>query len=378
VKFKFDLMVFMKRKICFVVSSLVNEGPVRVMLNIIKYIDFDQFEVSIITLKGEGEKSLISEFEAFPIAFYRIHSKGALFSIPVLVMKLRQIVKNIAPDIIHTHCPRSIVFISLIKGNFRKFHTIHNFPGLVDRVLYGSVKGTIVEILMKWALKRLDRAISCSGNLQVQLQNKLNISSISINNGVDFETFSGNRDIKLKAKQRLGLNAKVKCFVFVGRFSNEKNPLFLLKAFRAEEFKDCQLLMLGDGPLLKTAKESASLNVNIVGFQENVRDYLIAADVFVSSSVTEGMPNSVLEAMSTGLPLLLSNIPAHREIIDSSPKRIGLLFDLNDEVAFKKAALILLKEWFNEERSRDVLDYFKFNYTAEQMSHRYQQEYIEN
>jgi glycosyltransferase involved in cell wall biosynthesis len=366
----------MKKKVCFVVSSLINEGPVRVMLNIVKYIDFHKFDIFIITLKEEGKETLLSEFSAYPVSIYQLGIKSGIKNTPILFRQLKQRLKNIGPDIVHTHCPRSILLVSLMHFKFRKFHTVHNFPGLVDRVLYGFVKGTFVEYLMKWALKRVDHPISCGHNLKQQLQSSLGITSIAISNGVDFEVFSGDKELKIEAKELLGINPNKKCFVFVGRFSNEKNPMFLIRMFKSNEFKEAQLLMLGDGPLFEEAKSMACSNIKIVGFQKNVRDYLIAADFFVSTSVTEGMPNSVLEAMSIGLPLLLSDIPAHREIIEVSNKSIGFIFKLNDETDFIKSALLLLKGYSNGEGFCDVIDSYKSNFTAKEMSLSYQREYL--
>ena len=80
-------------------------------------------------------------------------------------------------------------------------------------------------------------------------------------------------------------------------------------------------MFLGDGSLHEECLclARANDNIHIVGFVENVRDYLHASDVFVSASLTEGCPNAVLEAMACGLPCILSDIRAHGEIARHSP-----------------------------------------------------------
>ena len=78
------------------------------------------------------------------------------------------------------------------------------------------------------------------------------------------------------------------------------------------------LLFAGDGPLARACKGLAGGDprIHFLGQISNVQDYLQVADVFVSAALSEGLPNTVLEAMASGLPTVLSDIPAHREILD--------------------------------------------------------------
>ena len=123
----------MRIHVCFVVSSLINEGPVRVMLNIIKYLDYSRFRVSIITL--------INDFRIFPIDIVSLGIESRITKLPLIFKKLKIIISTLDPDIVHSHCPRSLILTSFVRGRFRKVHTIHNYPGSVDRALYGFLKG---------------------------------------------------------------------------------------------------------------------------------------------------------------------------------------------------------------------------------------------
>ena len=106
----------------------------------------------------------------------------------------------------------------------------------------------------------------------------------------------------------------------------------MIKAFGdAQNSKKKHLCVLGDGPLLDATKRSAAQygNISFKGKVDNVDDYLMAADCFISTSLSEGLPNSVIEALSWGLPTILSDIPAHREI-HQIEKRSGDLFSLDN------------------------------------------------
>lgn len=77
------------------------------------------------------------------------------------------------------------------------------------------------------------------------------------------------------------------------------------------------LVILGKGPeaAMLRAMEPDTGKLVMPGQVENVADYLKASDVFISASLGEGLPNTVLEALACGLPPLLSDIPPHREIM---------------------------------------------------------------
>ena len=93
------------------------------------------------------------------------------------------------------------------------------------------------------------------------------------------------------------------------------------------------LLILGDGVEITSIKKIAQESIKILGNVDNVGDYINNSDIFVSCSFSEGFPNSVLEALSSNLVSVLSDIPAHCEVYELS-KKSCLLFNLYDKHAF--------------------------------------------
>jgi len=111
----------------------------------------------------------------------------------------------------------------------------------------------------------------------------------------------------------------------VGRLIEIKNPLSTLKAFQQSASKTSRLMFLGDGrlhDLLATESKKFGLEKRAVltGLiqREKVYEHLMKADLFVSTSMGEGLPVAVLEAMACRCPVLLSDIPSHREIADGA------------------------------------------------------------
>ena len=67
-------------KVCFLVSSLCNEGPVNVMYNIIQYMDFSKFKVSIITFIPEKKTTRIKDFQKYPLSIHQLHTGALMYT----------------------------------------------------------------------------------------------------------------------------------------------------------------------------------------------------------------------------------------------------------------------------------------------------------
>ena len=120
-------------------------------------------------------------------------------------------------------------------------------------------------------------------------------------------------------------------YVYAAEFSKRKNQSFLIRAF-AESCKNnshLKLFLAGEGALLNNCKDltrrlGISDQVFFPGYINNIRDLYAACDVCVSTSLCEGLPFNILEAMACGLPVIASNIKGHRELV--ADKKNSLLF----------------------------------------------------
>jgi glycosyltransferase involved in cell wall biosynthesis len=156
---------------------------------------------------------------------------------------------------------------------------------------------------------------------------------VYIPNGVPL-TASKGRD-RTSCRRDLGLPPVGFVAVFVGRLAPEKAPEVLLDAWESilREPSSQKLLFVGDGQKrsdlenrIKTRRLGDS--VLLSGRVDNVEDYLMAADVFVLPSVTEGMSLALLEAMGAGLPVVASRVSGTVDVIKDGEN--GLLFDSGD------------------------------------------------
>lgn len=106
------------------------------------------------------------------------------------------------------------------------------------------------------------------------------------------------------------------------------------------------------------------------GNVSNMPDYLRASDYYVSSSKSEGLPNGVLEAMATGLPVLLSDIEQHLEVLEPDSE-VGLSYTAGDDDDFVNKMCLLLKNEYSY-MSNHAIDSVNTYFSAPIMSKNYQ------
>lgn len=366
-------MVKNKISVCYVVSSLCNEGPVNVMYNIIKYIDFEKFKVSIVTLIPEKETTRINDFSSFPIDIQQLSPREFLNPL-LMFVNLNNAVKNIQPDILHTHCPRSMFLVPFLSGRYKKIETVHIYPGIQQKIKYGALKGSAVIFLSHFFTSRMDLPIACSESVAECYWQEKKTKMLAIPNGCSFPVWKSSPGERATLRNKLGLKDNIRYFIFVGRFSKEKSPDLLVKLFTKMDRKDIGIILLGNGEMYEDLKKYESNLILLPGFKSNVSDYLRAADFYISASDTEGLANSQLESMAAGLPCVVSDIPSHREVMHKAIKTIGYLFDKSNTVSLLKAIDNVLLLDINSTSSY-IQQLFEEHYTAKQMSILYQDEY---
>ncbi len=163
-----------------------------------------------------------------------------------------------------------------------------------------------------------------------------------IPNGVDADHFTPLAgEAALALRQRLGL-AGGPIAIFTGRLAPEKRVDQLVSAWPTirSTLPSALLLILGTGELESSLKAAAGPGVHFAGPQEDVAPYLQAADLFVLPSAAEGLSVAMLEAMSTGLPALVTNVGGAADVITHAEN--GWLISPDAPEQLSRALLTLL------------------------------------
>ena len=168
-----------------------------------------------------------------------------------------------------------------------------------------------------------------------------------IENGIELDRY-GNGD-RLLLRKRLGLALDRHYVINVARFHPVKDHAMLLRAFAllAAGRPDVDLLLVGDGPLqaeLEKLVQTLKITgrVHFLGIRSNVPDLLQAADLFALTSVSEAASLTLLEAMASGLPVVVTDVGGNPEIVRHEQE--GLLVPRGDATATAAACRRLLDD----------------------------------
>ncbi len=171
-------------------------------------------------------------------------------------------------------------------------------------------------------------------------------------NPIDIDKFSPcSEEERLRFRQELGVSADTPLVVFVGRLVEQKKIPWLLGSFVhvVREQPNAMLAILGDGSLGEEMTQLAmslglEKNVLFTGrvSSDGVLKWLRAGDVYTLISAVEGLPCSLIEAMATGIAPVVSDIPAHTQIVDHETH--GLITELGNETSVAQGLLRMLRD----------------------------------
>ena len=250
-------------------------------------------------------------------------------------------------DIIHSHFHNGtmMAIISRLRGNvYGLVRTAHvdqewksGWEGLVKQIIIRS----LIFFIFPLGIDR-EGAVSYAAAETLDrrwLARLLNKKSQVIYNAIAFDM------TKMVLHDSYELSPQNVIVGNVGRLSEQKGLVYLLKAipYIIKQFPKVEVWIIGDGPLEKSLKQEAQKlgiesNVIFWGKRMDVMDLLSQMTLFVSSSIYEGLPTVVLESMAVGTPVVATDIPGTREIIQHNingwlarPKDPE---DLADKIAF--------------------------------------------
>jgi glycosyltransferase involved in cell wall biosynthesis len=262
---------------------------------------------------------------------------------------IRKIHKYIAANgitVINSFDFKGLMIGCLLKMQARQgTNLIHNTVDLLHS--YTSRQKTLLRFL----LQKVDRSVCNS----VQAKDVLISIGIPealikvIDNGVDTARFKSDPLKRLSMRLQYGITPEETVIGTVANFRREKNYPFLVKNFHSlsEKYPSLRLLCVGGGPELERTRElvetiGISEKVIFTGSVEDIPDFLQMMDVFVLCSLKESFPNCMIQAMSSGVPVVASNIGACSDIIKDGVN--GFKFEVNDSAQFARNLEMLMHD----------------------------------
>lgn len=311
------------KKVLFIITTLRHCGPVNILLDVVKFLDRSRLNAHVLTLCPEVGDSRWDDFVAAGATVACLNVKKGI-GCGVAALRLRGYVASIVPDVIHCIGFRSDVLGSLCLGKYPKISSQLNYPFDDYVMTYGKAVGRAMAHITAWALRRYDITVACSDDVAAKMAAH-GVHARVIYNAIDDSIFVPATSVERQTRrEQLGIPSSAgPVFIFVGVLSDRKQPMVTIQAFLRlqAQYPFATLLMLGDGPQSEACRELTQGNgrVIFVGQVAQTRPYLAASDAYIATSKAEGMPVSVLEALAMRLPLVLSDIDPHREILAIDP-----------------------------------------------------------
>jgi len=294
-------------RVLHVFAGLNCGGAENLVMNLYRHIDRAQIQFDFAYYKRFSDY-FVREIQEMGGQVYRLPPPTFRHFFSFLFRWWRILSKQNTHRIIHGHAQATSI-VYLFFARLMRRHTI--LHAHTTHHGYGG-KGLARRIFQFPARFFAHTRLACSQEAGEWLFGKKKAFSI-FSNAIDLDRFRYDPDEAKRQKEQLGMDGKL-VIGHVGRFSREKNHAFLLEVFGQFLARNPEsvLFLVGDGPLKHPIAERAKEqgledHVVFAGFIPDVGRLMMAMDLFVLPSLYEGVPLTLIEAQSSGLPCLVSD-----------------------------------------------------------------------
>ena len=318
-----------RKKILFLLPSMRGGGSERVISIILNHLDRTQFEPTLVLLQKEGIylEDLPKELNIIDLKVVKARYG---------FVKIVKVINKIKPDIVMSTLGHINILVSFLKPLLPKATKyIARESSIVTMNNKNSKYPKILDYLYKKVFNNFDTIIAQSQFMKNDLVNNYLVEETKIKviyNPLDIQKIEN-----LSLEKSSFFDSSLCNILIVGRLSTEKNHkeiLHILKMLN-EKF---HLTILGDGALKKELFELVKKleiedKVSFLDFERNPYKYMKQADVVVSTSLYEGFPNVLIEAIACSTPVIAYNSPGGTgEIIEKGLN--GYLIPFGDHLKF--------------------------------------------
>ncbi len=341
-----------RKNILYVVTKLELGGAQKQALSLMRHLNKEEYQVFLFTARD----GLLMD-EALAISGITIKKSRFLERLInplkdlIALFEIYSFIREKQIDIVHTHSSKSGIigrFAARLSGVKIIIHTVHgwsfnDYQPFWTRLLYvwlerwiGGFTDRLIVVSCYDQEKGLSNAIASENRYSL------------IRYGIDYAEFSGKQDAG-KARQELGIGPDDLVVGMIACFKPQKSPGdFVRLAGLINRFLPrVKFVLVGDGALREDIEDLISeynlqKNVFLLGWRDNVPEVLSAIDVFVLTSLWEGLPISVLEAFVSRKPVVATDTGGIREVV--SENKTGFLVPPADFKAMAEKVKILLND----------------------------------
>jgi glycosyltransferase involved in cell wall biosynthesis len=302
-------------------------GKVTSVDDLVADLDRDRFEVIFVFLSGRDDEPTWMEKAGHKV-FYLCPNREIRLFRPSLVVRLMRILRSNNVDVLHCHSHKACSY-GVLAGTLAKtpsvlvqVHGLHRARNVRRQLVnFFMFRGATRVVAVSQAVKQDILAT----NWRVPAE-RLSV----LEDSVDYDRFAHCAVLKTEARKMLGVPSDGIIFGTVGRLTPTKGLPYLIEAFCMvrEQIPCAHLVLLGDGSeraqIERQARESPHRDaIHFLGRRDHIEQFLRGMDVFVLSSVAEGVGRALLEAMAAGVPAVATQVGGIPEVIHSP--EVGLL-----------------------------------------------------
>jgi len=301
-------------RVMHIIWSLDLGGAEQVVVNLTRHLNRERFQPIVCCLNEKGRYASLVENEGIPIFEMNKKPKLDLFLIPRLV----KLIKRMEIDLIHTH-----LFSANLWGRIAA--KLAGVPVISTEHGMDTWRNSIDLALDQW-LTSFNAKIVCVSEGVKKFYSTRNYSLNGkvkiIHNGIEIDKFAPASD-RIEIRRQLGLGPDTHVVGIVGRLVPEKAHNDFIDAIKLLSDQDQQIrgLIIGEGKLLnqlkaKVIKMRLEDKIYFLGNRKELPILYQAMDVFVMSSLREGFPLTILEAMAAKVPIVATNVGGVGECIE--------------------------------------------------------------
>ena len=344
-----------KTKLLYCITRLDQGGAQASVLATMKTINKQQFDTYLATGPGgrldskfKGEPSHLFFIKALKHdvkAKYMFHDLVALFQMGLVLRKVR-------PDIVHTNAPKAGILGRIAARIFwRKAKVVHTFHGLGFAKEQGEKHFKFFVWIEKTCAKFTDVLVFVSRKNAAEAKELgigKGVRTEIIRAGVNFNPILPLKFDPVAKKASLKIPANAKVVLALANCKPLKNPLhFVFAAYKVlQQMKNVYFIFTGDGPLrnqVLTLIKNLNLEKQVLfpGWRNDALELLAISDIYASVSLREGLPMSLLEAMSMRVPAVCYDVDGISEVITNN--KTGFLVAPSDINTFADKIKVLLR-----------------------------------
>jgi glycosyltransferase involved in cell wall biosynthesis len=400
-----------KIKVLRVITRLNIGGPAIHVSLLTEGLDPGRFTTLLVTgnlSDHEGDMSyLVNRRNVTHLRIPELHREVDLKQDMLACFKLLRIIVREKPDIVHTHTAKAgtvgrlaaFLYNALFR---RRVRTVHTFHGHVFHGYFGKLKSSLFLAVERALAARTDAIIAISRTQREELAHTFRIAAPErirqVNLGFDLSPFFSCHEAGGRFRERIGVDAETILIAVVGRLVPIKNHKMFFHAARKllerSGEKRLTFLVIGDGELRDWAEACVrglglADHVRFCGWIQEIHSVFADLDILALTSLNEGTPVSIIEAMASSVPVIATDAGGVRDLLgpqeDTETEngfalcRRGIRCEVDDAEGLAGGLLHLLenRDGGNEARVERARAFVEEHYASSRLIHRMESIYEE-